>query len=98
MPPLVGVLVVPVVPPLLVDVPVDVLVDGLVLVPVDVPVELEVCVAVDPPHAAVIIRARFQVVASISAPAGVCATNPATAATDMTMPMLASSHFWIVSR
>jgi hypothetical protein len=39
------------------------------------------------------IIVRLAVVLSISAPAGVCATMPASAATDITAPMLASSHF-----
>src|SRR4029077_20102044 len=42
--------------------------------------------------AAAIITARFALVASTSAPAGVCATIPAKVAIDITMPMLASSQ------
>jgi hypothetical protein len=43
--------------------------------------------------AAKAMTARFAWVASTSAPTGVCGANPAMAATDMTTPMLASSHF-----
>ena len=48
--------------------------------------------------AAAAITARFARVASISPPAGVCAMMPAAVAIDITTPMLASSHFWMVSR
>ena len=48
--------------------------------------------------AAATITVRFAFVLSISAPAGVWARIPATVVTDITSPMLASSHFWIVSR
>ena len=42
--------------------------------------------------AAATISNRFALVASMSALAGVCAAMPATVATDITMPMRASSH------
>jgi hypothetical protein len=48
--------------------------------------------------AAATIKARLVLLRSISAPAGVCATMPATAATDITTPMLAWSHFCSVRR
>ena len=48
--------------------------------------------------AAAIISARFAVLRSISAPAGVWAMIPANAATDITTPMLAWSHFCSVKR
>ena len=47
--------------------------------------------------AAAAITLRLARVASISPPAGVCATIPAAVAIDMTTPILTSSH-WIVSR
>jgi hypothetical protein len=49
-------------------------------------------------NAAAAITARFARVASISAPAGVWAMRPAAVAIDIATPMLASSHFWIVSK
>ncbi len=49
-------------------------------------------------RAAAIVNPRLARLLSISAPAGVCATIPARAAIDMTMPMLASFHFCSVSR
>ncbi len=48
--------------------------------------------------AAVTINARLAVERSISAPAGVWAAMPASAATDITTPIEASSHFCSVSR
>ena len=48
--------------------------------------------------AAAIIRPRFAVLRSISAPAGVWAMMPASAAIDITTPMLAWSHFCSVNR
>ena len=48
--------------------------------------------------AAATISARLAVLRSISAPAGVCATMPASAATDITTPIEASSHFCSVRR
>jgi len=48
--------------------------------------------------AAATISARFAVVRSISAPAGVCAAMPARAATDISTPIEASSHFCSVRR
>ena len=50
------------------------------------------------PIAAATIRLRLAVLRSINAPAGVCATMPASAASDITEPMLASSHFRSVRR
>ena len=44
------------------------------------------------------MTARFALVASTSAPAGVCASSPATVAIDMTTPMLAASQAFSVSR
>jgi hypothetical protein len=48
--------------------------------------------------AAAAITSRFALVASTSAPAGVCATIPAIVAIDITIPICASSHFCSVSR
>ena len=48
--------------------------------------------------AAATMTVRFAFVLSISAPAGVWARMPATVVTDITSPMLASSHFCIVSK
>ena len=48
--------------------------------------------------AAVTISARLAVERSISAPAGVWAAMPASAATDITIPIEASSHFCSVSK
>ena len=48
--------------------------------------------------AAVTRIARLAWLRSTSAPAGVCASSPATPPIDMTRPIEASSHFWMVSR
>ncbi len=50
------------------------------------------------PTAATAIQPRLARLRSIKAPAGVCARMPASAASDIAAPMLASSHFRSVRR
>ncbi len=48
--------------------------------------------------AAAIMKARFALIASTKAPAGVCARMPAMVAIDITTPILAASHLRSVRR